>query len=86
MMGQVARLRAIKSLHDDRSANFDIYLPLWLARHNKTIFGSVFAAASYSRPWCCRAPADFNAIMRRGQSEYFALPSSARPAPRQAEP
>lgn len=29
---------------DDRADNFDIYLPLWLARHNKTIFGSLFAA------------------------------------------
>ena len=28
----------------DRSANFDIYLPAWLARHNKTIFGSLFVA------------------------------------------
>ena len=27
---------------DDRADNFDIYLPLWLARHNKTIFGSLF--------------------------------------------
>jgi hypothetical protein len=27
---------------DDRSANFDIYLPLWLARYNKEIFGSLF--------------------------------------------
>jgi hypothetical protein len=22
--------------------NFDIYLPNWLARHNKTIFGAIF--------------------------------------------
>lgn len=29
---------------DDRKDNFDIYLPLWLARHNKTIFGLLFAA------------------------------------------
>ncbi|MEZ4702495.1 MAG: hypothetical protein R2834_19335 [Rhodothermales bacterium] len=29
---------------DDRQDNFDIYLPLWLARHNKTIFGSLFFA------------------------------------------
>jgi len=29
---------------DDRTENFDIYLPLWLARHNKTIFGSLFLA------------------------------------------
>ncbi len=26
-----------------REDNFDIYLPLWLARHNKLIFGTVFA-------------------------------------------
>lgn len=27
---------------DDRSENFDIYLPLWIARHNKLIFGTLF--------------------------------------------
>ena len=27
---------------EERSDNFDIYLPLWLARHNKTIFGTLF--------------------------------------------
>lgn len=27
---------------EERTANFDIYLPLWLARHNKTIFGTLF--------------------------------------------
>jgi hypothetical protein len=27
---------------DDRRANFDIYLPEWLARYNKQIFGSLF--------------------------------------------
>ena len=27
---------------DDRRANFDIYLPLWLARYNKEIFGTLF--------------------------------------------
>jgi hypothetical protein len=26
----------------DRRANFDIYLPLWLARHNQQIFGWLF--------------------------------------------
>ena len=26
----------------DRSANFDIYLPLWIARNNKAVFGSLF--------------------------------------------
>jgi hypothetical protein len=29
---------------DDRADNFDIYLPLWLARHNKLIFGWLFVA------------------------------------------
>ena len=28
---------------DDRRDNFDIYLPLWLARYNKHVFGSLFA-------------------------------------------
>jgi hypothetical protein len=27
---------------EDREANFDIYLPMWLARHNKAIFGTLF--------------------------------------------
>ena len=31
-------------LTDDRADNFDIYLPICLARHNKTIFGSLFVA------------------------------------------
>jgi hypothetical protein len=29
---------------DQRQDNFDIYLPLWLARHNKTVFGWLFVA------------------------------------------
>jgi succinate dehydrogenase hydrophobic anchor subunit len=29
---------------DDRRANFDIYLPLWLATHNKQVFGALFIA------------------------------------------
>ena len=27
---------------DDRQDNFDIYLPNWLARHNKKLFGTLF--------------------------------------------
>lgn len=27
---------------DERSDNFDIYLPLWLARYNKHIFGTLY--------------------------------------------
>lgn len=29
---------------DDRRDNFDIYLPQWLARHNKLIFGTLYLA------------------------------------------
>ena len=36
---------------DDRRANFDIYLPLWLAAHNKQIFGSIFAAGVVFAVW-----------------------------------
>ena len=28
----------------DRADNFDIYLPRWLARHNKAIFGALYVA------------------------------------------
>ena len=31
---------------EERMDNFDIYLPLWLARHNKTIFGTLFVAGA----------------------------------------
>jgi uncharacterized membrane protein len=29
---------------NDRASNFDIYLPKWLAQHNKTIFGGLYVA------------------------------------------
>jgi hypothetical protein len=29
---------------DEPADNYDIYLPNWLARHNKTIFGAIFVA------------------------------------------
>lgn len=35
----------------DRSDNFDIYLPLWLARHNKFIFGSLFVLGVLFALW-----------------------------------
>jgi hypothetical protein len=37
----------------DRRDNFDIYLPLWLARHNKSIFGALFALGGLVVLWCC---------------------------------
>jgi hypothetical protein len=39
---------------DDRRDNFDIYLPLWLAKYNKLIFGLLFAAGllfTLARRW-----------------------------------
>lgn len=36
---------------DDRRDNFDIYLPLWLARHNKTIFGALFVLGGAVALW-----------------------------------
>jgi hypothetical protein len=32
---------------EDRRDNFDIYLPLWLARYNKHIFGTLYAAGIF---------------------------------------
>jgi hypothetical protein len=36
---------------DNRAANFDIYLPEWLARHNKSIFGVMFLAGEVVVLW-----------------------------------
>jgi hypothetical protein len=41
----------------DRSDNFDIYLPLWLARYNKIIFGSLYVAGlAYALTQWLRGP------------------------------
>jgi hypothetical protein len=39
----------------ERRANFDIYLPEWLARHNQAIFGLLYAAGSLFTlvRWAC---------------------------------
>jgi hypothetical protein len=40
---------------DDRRDNFDIYLPLWLARHNKAIFTTIFVfAVMFSALQCAK--------------------------------
>jgi hypothetical protein len=36
---------------DDRADNFDIYLPRWLARYNKQVFGTLFAAGVLVLLW-----------------------------------
>jgi hypothetical protein len=35
----------------ERQDNFDIYLPLWLARHNKEVFGGLFVAGILYAVW-----------------------------------
>ncbi|MBI5129717.1 MAG: hypothetical protein HZA66_09765 [Rhodopseudomonas palustris] len=43
--GMCCPLTAVAARYtDDRADNFDIWLPLWLARHNQRIFGTLFAA------------------------------------------
>lgn len=36
---------------NDRADNFDIYLPNWLARYNKAIFGTLFVADELALFW-----------------------------------
>ncbi len=36
---------------EERGANFDIYLPEWLARHNQGIFGALFIAGGLFTLW-----------------------------------
>jgi len=35
----------------ERQDNFDIYLPLWLARHNKEVFGGLYVAGIMYTAW-----------------------------------
>lgn len=36
---------------EDRAPNFDIYLPRWLAQHNKLLFGALFVAGGTFALW-----------------------------------
>jgi hypothetical protein len=40
--GRCPLTRLASRYTDERRDNFDIYLPLWLARNNKVIFGALF--------------------------------------------
>lgn len=40
---------------EDRHDNFDIYLPLWLARYNKRIFGTLYVAGIVVTAWAWAA-------------------------------
>ena len=35
----------------NRAPNFDIYLPVWLARYNQLIFGALFAVGEFAVIW-----------------------------------
>lgn len=41
---------------DDRQDNFDIYLPLWLARYNKHVFGTLYVAGILYTLWARGLP------------------------------
>jgi hypothetical protein len=50
--GGLCPLTDIAGRHtEERAANFDIYLPEWLARHNKLIFGLLFVAGEIVFAW-----------------------------------
>jgi hypothetical protein len=36
---------------EDRSANFDIFIPEWLARHSKVVFGTLFLCGEADVLW-----------------------------------
>lgn len=55
----------------DRTSNFDIYLPNWLARYNKIIFGSLFVFGELVVVWCWNSSA-VKQILKAG-ALYFAL-------------
>ena len=55
----------------DRGSNFDIYLPDWLASHNKLIFGSLFVFGELVVVWCWRA-SSVKQIAKEG-ALYFTL-------------
>ena len=37
---------------EDRADNFDIFLPNWVARHNRAIFGTLFVVNELFVLWC----------------------------------
>lgn len=55
----------------DRGPNFDIYLPAWLAEHNKFIFGSLFVFGELVFLWCW-AKSALKQILKAG-ALYFTL-------------
>ena len=59
----------------DRAANFDIYLPNWLARYNKAIFGTLFVISELIVVWRWRG----SAVEQRPKAGvlYFLLVFSA---------
>jgi hypothetical protein len=51
---------------NDRQDNFDIYLPLWLARYNKQIFGPLFLAGELVLIRAWRRRRSFQRAVRSG--------------------
>jgi len=47
---------------DERASNFDIYLPNWLASHDKTIFGTLFVVNELIVLWCWQKRARLSSV------------------------
>ena len=43
VLSGIVLVEVVSIVANDRRDNFDIYLPEWLARHNKLIFGLLYA-------------------------------------------
>jgi hypothetical protein len=50
--GRCPLTRLAAQYTEDREDNFDIFLPVWLARNNKMIFGGLFVAGEFFVLWC----------------------------------
>jgi len=69
---------------EDRAANFDIYLPDWLARNNKAIFGTLFAVNELIVLWrwlvlgsgafCCLERGPEALLMRARRFLWYSKP------------
>jgi len=56
----------------DCAANFDIYLPRWLAQYNKVIFGTIFVVNELIVLWCgiMRRPRTSSADQRSALAQH----------------
>ena len=54
----------------DRGSNFDIYLPNWLAEHNKVVFGLLFVAGEVIVVGCWLSEKFVNSLRRASDRNH----------------